>query len=287
MKITNKYNLPEVIHKASMRDEYTKGHSHISVTSLINSPRIVRLRERHKDDMEMDVVDRIWSLLGTTVHKMLEDKEDNHITEQRLYCNVNGWTISGGVDVRHFTDEQHGLIDYKLTSVWSVMFEKPEWEQQLNCYAYLVHRAKNIRIDKLQICAILRDWKRSEIGRVQDYPRQPIVMVDIPVWDAYDQSQFVEERVRLHQDAERAEEWGDPLPLCTEEDRWARDKKWAVKKKGAKKAQKLCDSEEQAIDYIGSEPGYEIEFRPGKQTRCEGDYCGVAKWCEQFQAMSD
>jgi hypothetical protein len=28
---------------------------------------------------------------------------------------------------------------------------------------------------------------------------------------------------------------------------------------------------------------YEIEERPSKYVRCEGDYCSVSKWCDQWQ----
>ena len=65
---------------------------------------------------------------------------------------------------------------------------------------------------------------------------------------------------------------------------------WAVHKSGAKRATKLCDSEEEAKAYIEAQGGkdkLEIQFRPGERTRCEGNYCSVAEFCEQFKGWKN
>ena len=64
MKYTNKFNLPESIVNAVKRPSYSRGKSTISVTQLINSPQIVALREKHSDDIEVDVSDQVWALFG-------------------------------------------------------------------------------------------------------------------------------------------------------------------------------------------------------------------------------
>ena len=99
---------------------------------------------------------------------------------------MDGWVLSGAIDRQEFISNDDGsrtvnIIDYKVTSVWSVIYGKPEWENQLNCYAYLVSKTKQRR--QFKICAILRDWNRRDAEKKEDYPKAPIVFVDIPLWD--------------------------------------------------------------------------------------------------------
>lgn len=118
-------------------------------------------------------------MFGTSVHAILERSEDTVYseTEARLYANVNGWNLSGAIDRQEINKEDGSvnLIDYKVTSVWSVIFGKIEWERQLNCYAYLCEQnyhevftpfsKEKKQVNKLNICAILRDWNRREVGQ--------------------------------------------------------------------------------------------------------------------------
>ena len=73
MRITNHHNLSAPIVKALSRDDYTRGASHRSVTQLIDSPRIRILRERHWDELTEDISEKMWSVLGTAVHRIFED----------------------------------------------------------------------------------------------------------------------------------------------------------------------------------------------------------------------
>ena len=177
MNITNKFGLPQPFVDFIKNDKYNRGDADISVTSLIDSPRVALMRQKHKDEIEIDAIDQIWSLFGTSVHAILERSEDDMFseTEQRLYADVEGWRLSGAID-RQEINKDNGtvsIVDYKVTSVWSVIFGKIEWERQLNCYAYLCESnyhpiftpfsKQKKEVSKLNICAILRDWKRKKI----------------------------------------------------------------------------------------------------------------------------
>lgn len=59
--------------QALMKDDYTKGKSNRSITTLIDSPRVRILQDRHNDEIEQDVVEFIWSRFGTSVHNMFEN----------------------------------------------------------------------------------------------------------------------------------------------------------------------------------------------------------------------
>ena len=73
MKVTNVHKLPTPIYKALTHSDYSKGHSNRSVTELIDSPRVRILRRQHKDEITEDASEMLWSVLGTSVHKMFEE----------------------------------------------------------------------------------------------------------------------------------------------------------------------------------------------------------------------
>ena len=137
MKITNNYDLPQSFVNFVRNDKYSKGDANISVTSIIDSPRIRLMRDAHRDEMTTDVSDMIWPLFGTAVHHVLESAstDDGVTIEERLFHKINKWVLSGAIDHQKDDGKSISITDYKVTSVWSVIHGKVEWEYQLNCYA--------------------------------------------------------------------------------------------------------------------------------------------------------
>jgi hypothetical protein len=91
----------------------------------------------------------------------------------------------------------------------------------------------------------------------------------------------------LHRQSKVQDDWNEELTACTEEERWIRETKFAVKKEGRKTAIRLLDTEEEAKELLATLPptakGF-IEIRKGEAIRCTGNYCGVSKWCSQYQS---
>jgi len=284
MKLTNKFKIPQTFVNVLERPTYNKGKSNISATQLLNSPKIVTLTNKYNDDIEQDVSQMIWSLFGSAMHGVLEHgKDDNHIVEQRLHAELDGWQISGAVDLQVVDQDGIHIKDYKTTSVWSVMNEKPEWEQQLNIYAWLVAFNKKVTIKSLGIVAILRDWKDREVGTKENYPESPIKEVPIRLWTYEQQERFILERIAFHSAAEFALETGESLPDCTPQEMWEKPTTYAVIKKGNTRAKAVYEFEEfanTALKELGD--AYEIQVRQGERTRCKS-YCPVNKWCKQYQ----
>ena len=289
MKYTNHHNLPDAFVNFAERDTYSKGEADISVTSLIDSPRVRLMREHYKDQMSSDVVDLIWPLFGTAVHHILEqDDGKDVIREERLFYTDGEWVLSGAIDHQKTDGRTIEITDYKVTSVWSVIHGKPEWENQLNTYAFLVQKAKGVKVTKLQICAILRDWNRRDAENKADYPDAPVVVVDIPLWTDQARIRYVHERLALHKGAQITydleEVLEDKFISCTREDRWSKPDTWAVKKRGNKRAMRVFDNINDANDYSAAQSvPTEIEYRAGEHTRCKGNYCGVADFCSQYK----
>ena len=285
MNITNNHNLPQSFVNFARNDKYSKGQSDISVTTLIDSPRVRLLREAKSSEMTSDAADMIWPLFGTAVHHILESTSEDEgvILEERLYATVNDWILSGAVDHQKVEGNSISITDYKVTSVWSVIHGKIEWEQQLNCYAFLSQKNKGMKVKSLQICAILRDWNRREAERRDDYPQAPVILVDIPLWPDTKRIEYIKERVEMHQDAQINFDLAQMFPPCSDEERWKRGEAWAVKKKGNKRAQRVFDNEASAGEFMKDKENLEIEHREGEYVRCKGDYCGVANFCSQFK----
>jgi hypothetical protein len=284
MKLTNKYNLPQTFVNVLNRPTYTKGKAHLSATEIINSPRIVQLKKIHWDNLEEDVADKVWAIFGTAVHAVLElGKDDHHIIEQRLHANVDGWDISGAIDLQRVEDDGIIVADYKTTGAWSVMNDKPEWEQQLNIYAWLVEKVKKVPVKKVEIIAIIRDWSRKDAEKKEGYPKAPIETINVPLWTFEQRENFIKERIQLHSNALFAAETSDDLPECSPSEMWEKPAFWAVRKIGNKRATAVFDTEDKAlakIEELGK--GYEIEFRPGERTRC-ANFCQVRDFCGQWK----
>jgi len=285
MIITNKYNLPQTFVNIMKRPTYSKGKANISATELLNSPRIVQLRKLHEDKIETDVSEMVWSIFGTAIHGVLEHgKDENHLIEERIHAVVDGWSISGAIDLQIINKDGTCTInDYKTTSAWAVMNEKIEWEHQLNIYAWLVEKVKGVTVSNLEIVAIIRDWSRRDAAVKQGYPDAPIKVIPIQLWPFEDRQKFIEDRITEHSNALFEMETGEELPHCTPEQMWEKQTTYAVKKIGGVKARNVCDTSEEAqakVAEYGKE--YEIEVRPGERTRC-ANFCSVSKWCNQYQ----
>ena len=231
---------------------------------------------KHWDELEEDASDRLWALLGTSVHYILNEASNaDHFTEERLSAEFGGVVISGQSDNYHDKEIQ----DWKVTSVWSFLHGiKPEWVAQLNVYAWLWRQA-GFEVEKLTINAILRDWqvgKRFEEG----YPKVQFQSISIPAWPQAQTVEYIADRVCRHL---------LPAEECTPEEKWAAETTWACKKAKNKRASKVCATEEDAQVWIDSQKKpseFVIEKRLGGNRRCES-YCPVSAFCPYYKEDTD
>ena len=275
MKITNKYGLPGAIVEAVKNDDYDPGDSDITVTGLLQPPRLRALYEKHKEEIVEDASSRIWALIGQSVHTILERAEPSAITEERLYMHMEGWKVGGKFD--RMTLRVKTLQDYKVCSVWEHIYGlKPEKEQQLNLLALLAAHNGYKEISNLEIVAIFRDWSQAKARYDKKYPQAQVARVKVKMWPVDRQVAFLRERVMLHQKALKE------LPECSEEDRWATPDKFAIMKKGRKSAIRLYTSMKEATANL--KQGQYIEHRKGESKRC-AMYCPVKGYCSQFSSL--
>lgn len=288
MKITNKFGLPGPLVKVVENDAYNPGDTDISCTGMLKPPRIYQLCKRYDKEIEEDVTNNVWRLIGNNAHYLLErigdwyKKNDpgNVLIEKRFYAKVLGWKISGQADL--FEIKPGIMTDWKVTSVWSVIHGiKPEHEKQLNILAWLARENGINNIKKLQIVALLRDWSKFKVAHGTDYPKCQVAVQEAELRPWSKIKALIEERVALHQTCERISD--DRLPLCTAEERWDKDTVYAVKKKGRKTAMRLLSSMELAEQWMKDNgKGEFVEVRKGERTRCE-HYCDAAPFCNQYK----
>ena len=281
MKITNKQGLPAPLVALLAREYYSKGASQYSVTELMSPPKIRRMREQFDEEIETDVTKLIASQLGTFMHGKLEGKViEGYTNEERIFHSIDGVTISGAIDLQQTTPDGIVIIDYKFVKAWSVMQNKEDWVTQLNIYKWLVETVKKQKVCGLKICAIIKDY--TPHSTQEGYPEAEAVMIDIPLWDSVKTETYVRTRLDMHRTAKQAQEFGEDLQPCTDEERWMSETIYAVKREGRKTAIRVFKSIEEANELAEKEKGY-VEERKGEPKRCTGDFCGVSKWCKQYQ----
>jgi hypothetical protein len=248
----------------------------------------VALTKKYDEELEQDVSDMIWSIFGSAVHNVLEHgKDENHIVEQRLHADKDGWHISGAIDLQIINDQGISIKDYKTTSVWAVMNEKIDWENQLNIYAWLVETVKGTKITDLGIVGIIRDWTRRDAKTREGYPEAPVKELPIRLWSMEERDAFISNRIALHSACDFALETDGDLPDCTPEEMWEKPTIWAVRKIGGKRAHSTYDTSEKALSAIAElGDAYDIEIRPGERTRCI-NFCPVSTWCNQYQTYTN
>lgn len=102
VQIKNDLDLLQPIFDALVHDSYDAGDSDITPSVWIDSPRIAQLTKIHQDEIEETISDRVFSLLGTAVHVMLERAAgEGVVTEERVfYDHPSGLRLSGAIDLQ-------------------------------------------------------------------------------------------------------------------------------------------------------------------------------------------
>lgn len=245
MDVTNRLDLPLPIVNAVKADPYTKGEADFSITELLLPPQIRRLRMMYEGhpDLVPDVADKIYALIGSAVHTIMEEHApEDHIIEERIYrtIEVDGveYVISGALDV------QDGVIirDWKCVGTGTVMYgtqPKPEWVEQLNGYQWLVGEPR-----ELEIGAIFRDWSKGEANKTEkglprakkNYPLAPAMVIPLEAWSLERCEDFIHMKVREHV--------AESVRSCTDSETWDRGR-------GPVRCESWCDVSELCPQYGG------------------------------------
>lgn len=275
MIITNNLGLPQVIVDACKEENHEPVEKRYSVTELLKPVREIVLTRKYHKILTCDVSDLSNALLGKGVHKVFEVLNKEGSAEERIeYTLENGYTISGIIDL--WDEENLTIIDYKTCSVSKVQKQDfDDWVEQALCYAWLKLKKDKVYVDKVKVIALIKDWSKIRASTDPYYPKSPFYVHEVKVTDY--ELRIIETKLRFKIDQLINCENND-LPMCSDAERWFTGNKYAVMRKGAKKAYKLVDTLKEAEIISSDLDNSIIELRKGNYTKCDF-YCPVRKWC--------
>lgn len=305
MKATNKWQIPEHVVRLCPQS-YKPKSDRISVSALIDSPRIRTLQIEKWDEIERDIAVSLTSLGGISLHQRAESfAETDELAEQKLEDskdsqeNPLGLVLVGKADV--YNNQTKQIRDWKSMGCYGLAFidKIKKMTAQLNCYAWQKLMRQQI-VESLWLDIYWKNWKYEEYQRATDklnavsfdltnggvlkgYPPIPYSQVKLPLWTFDQQEQYIKDQIHYHLTT--------PMD-CN--DRWPKADEWAVMKEGRKSALRVLDTYEKATNWCLEnilielpkqgyylKKGISIVKREGKCIRCgaEGFYCPVWNCC--------
>jgi len=281
MIITNKLNLPAPF--VSMCEQtYQTAPNEYRVTSLLKSMRECVLERRYGKEITQDVSDMVWLLFGTAAHSVLESHQETaeQFKEVRLKMPVGQYILSGKPDL--YDAATYKVTDYKSTSVWKIIYRNfDDWRRQLLTYAVMLNYI-GFPCNKGEIVALLKDHSKRDAKFKADYPKLPVYVVpfNFSTEDLDEGTLWIGRRIEEITSAEKLPD--NELPMCTLDERYNNGNKYAVIKKGRKRALRVLDTPEEAKEWMERNGGDTIEERPGEDKKCI-DYCAAAPFCSYWQ----
>lgn len=295
MKVTNNDGLPEPVFLAIKRWLSRKRYLmpiDISVTELVDSPQVRRLKKKFDKEVEIEASAYLNAAFGSSVHCFIERNgsqyhhpgagsvrgnelvRDLERFEQPMIYEFNERRIGGTPDYLNY--DRGEIWDWKTASVWALLDgPKEEWQKQLQVYLYLAQRCiHGFKPGKrpINIYVWYKDWSRMKALAGNSYPQKDWDTFAIAPAHPDTVEKYIAERMELH--------FAKEVGSCTPEEKWERPKKFALMKKGRKSAVRLFDDAVVAMDMLANNPKYYMVERPGERVRCES-YCPVRGFCEQ------
>ena len=280
MVITNKMNLPEALVKAvSIRRHNDPGR--LSATTLLNGTKQILLTDRHWDELEDDVANRFWAVIGTAIHSVLEHEGADEFTEEFISHELDGITVTGRIDNYNMAE---GIIsDYKSVSVYKIKFRDFEdWELQGMIYAWLLIK-NGFKVKTCRFVSLIKDHSKRDAKRDSFYPQQPMYVYEFDVTPERLEriEKFIREKIADYKS--NLEKSDDEILPCSAKERWEKPSKYAVKKEGRKTAVRVLDTLEDAEKMAADlGKGHSVETRTGESVRCQ-DYCICCEYCNYYR----
>jgi hypothetical protein len=271
----------ELIRNAmDMGDRMYRSFGDYSVTTLIQPVRIAILQKRYKIDYELPFSSRIAAFMGSGVHNHVEKclqlysvKDPKIELERSVFDRIRDRLITGRFDILYDREDIH---DFKTAKAWKLIFDPDltEWTEQQNIYAYLLH-LRGIDVKSINVIVWYKDWSKANALRDKNYPQNEMCEYKLNLWDFDMTEEYLVDRIESMKMNEDTPD--DDLPDCTPEERWERHAggvivKFAVlKNKHAKRAGRVLDTMEEAVEWGKGKKGYGdglIEIRYAEPIRC-------------------
>lgn len=274
------HSFPNPFIRALTKNKYSKGESLFTATQLISPPQRTWLAVNH--EKKENPYTMFHALMGTAIHSILEENVDpanGEVAEERLYHDYpylkDGLEIVIPISGQMDFYEDKTVFDYKNTAGIQEKM-KPEHYEQVQINGWLA-KQNGYDVEHVAVVYLQRDWSymRSQVDPT--YPQTPYTIFV---------ADFDENYAKASIDMKVDEHWraynGKPR-LCTPVEQWERPSVYAVMTPGAKRASKLCDTHEEAMEF--KKPNQIVETRKGEKVYCK-NFCGFHEHCEQFKRES-
>lgn len=290
--------LEQTVIKWYNRNVYDRLGSEVSVTELLNPPRIVHLKNRYGRQSKTELKEFMASLLGNGIHDQLQRylKDESRVNhnwkiERRLCSVVDGIRVSGRFDALYNNEI---LYDIKSTKVYKAMKgDYTDWETQLNIYDWMLFQ-DGIDVKHLRVFMVLLDWNQGNVWKNPNYPTTAISTIPISRWDRTKQAAWIMTSIDIWKSSRNLMD--KDLPLCSRKDRWASNPTFKLfRSKKMKRATKTFTTKERAEAYFSVcktkdatkwKDGFIKEESEGLWRRCE-KWCDVSEHCNQYQNKID
>jgi len=280
---TNKHNLPQSFVNAITTDNHVS-LGDISVTQLIDAPQIRMLKKLH--DYEMDVMDLIAMMIGTGLHKVLEEGDMKGTFNARTLQKASGvlreLKQDKGADylLKIIETELKEKIDTDVTVEKTLTIEVAGWVlsgtgDRHTMSLSLLEDYKTATASAVMYPEIKKMWNKQlnvyavmyrENGMPVDKARIIAILKDWSKMKIMQNKDYPKVPVLMHDipildhdkmfkyiekriKLHQRAEAGESIP-CTANDRWAKPDMWAVKKVGGKRAMKLFLNDTDPIAFI-------------------------------------
>lgn len=115
--LTNKQNLPDTIVAACKHDTHRLSGD-ISVTTLIDGPRVRVLKKQHT--YEVDVMDNLYALMGTALHHILE-RANIEDARKSAFIMVAETIMLKSKEIRESSPDKAGQLDRAANYIFSLI----------------------------------------------------------------------------------------------------------------------------------------------------------------------
>jgi hypothetical protein len=236
--------------------------------------------------------------MGSGVHNHVEKclqlysvKDPKIELERSVFDRIRDRLITGRFDILYDREDIH---DFKTAKAWKLIFDPDltEWTEQQNIYAYLLH-LRGIDVKSINVIVWYKDWSKANALRDKNYPQNEMCEYKLNLWDFDMTEEYLVDRIESMKMNEDTPD--DDLPDCTPEERWERHAggvivKFAVlKNKHAKRAGRVLDTMEEAVEWGKGKKGYGdglIEIRYAEPIRCL-NWCGVNHKCNWYKKYQE
>lgn len=260
MKITNKLGLPSVFVKIAENTTHSRSNNNLSATTLLLPAQEIVLRQRFNSELQQDVSDMFNLFIGTALHDFIEKHDDSPYSEKYVYHYIGDQKITGKID--NYNEKTYSVIDYKTAKVSTVTNSNfSDWEMQGKIYAWLLVK-NGIWVEDIKFYAILKDWSAfAKKFKGEDYPQEPVYLFQkkITADDLREIETFIVEKsnaVLKMKQMTTKEILEQELPS-----EFKPVVKYALMKKGSKKALSVNDDKEYADWYASRHEDVYVEER--------------------------